>query len=70
MEANLPYKISCADLLICSQQDHAGSGIRYNKELHKNTGIPIVWIQGAGHNSNIDALDKVNALIEDFVNQL
>lgn len=64
MEADLPYKIPCPALLICGEKDHAGSCIRYNKAWHKNTGIPLEWIKGAGHNSNTDEPDIVNALIE------
>ncbi len=67
MEANLPYKITCPALLICGTKDHAGSCIRYNKAWHKKTGIPIKWIKGAGHNSNTDAPDTVNHLIEELV---
>lgn len=63
MEADLPYKIPCPALLICGEKDHAGSCIRYNKAWHKNTGIPLAWIKNAGHNSNTDAPDEVNALI-------
>jgi pimeloyl-ACP methyl ester carboxylesterase len=70
MEANLPYKINCPALIICGEQDHAGSCIRYNKAWHKKTGIPIVWIKNAGHNSNTDAPDTVNHLVEDMVNQV
>ena len=64
MEADLPYKIKCPVLLICGEKDHAGSCIRYNKAWHKKTGIPIEWIKGAGHNSNTDAPETVNGLIE------
>ena len=64
MEADLAYEIKCPALLICGEKDHAGSCIRYNKAWHKNTGIPLVWIPGAGHNSNTDEPEKVNALIE------
>lgn len=64
MEADLPYEIKCPALLICGEKDHAGSCIRYNKAWHKKTGIPIEWIKGAGHNSNTDKPDIVNALIE------
>lgn len=67
MEANLPYQIACPALLICGEKDHAGSCIRYNKAWHKNTGIPLEWIKDAGHNSNTDQPDKVNALIEAFL---
>ena len=68
MEADLPYEIKCPALLICGEKDHAGSCIRYNKAWHKKTSIPIEWIKGAGHNSNTDAPDKVNKLIEEFIN--
>ena len=68
MEADLPYEIKCPALLICGENDRAGSCIRYNKAWHKKTGIPIEWIKGAGHNSNTDAPEKVNSLIEEFIN--
>lgn len=70
MEADLPYKIPCPALLICGEKDRAGSCIRYNKAWHKSTGIPLVWLPGAGHNANTDAPDKVNALIGKFVEGL
>lgn len=64
IEADLPYKISCPALLICGEKDRAGSCIRYSKVWHKDTGIPLEWIEGAGHNSNTDEPDKINELIE------
>ena len=67
MEADLPYEIRCPALLICGERDRAGSCIRYNRAWHKRTGIPIEWIPGAGHNSNTDAPEVVNALIEGFL---
>lgn len=67
MEKNLPYKINCPALLICGEKDMAGSCIRYNKAWHKNSNIPIEWIKDAGHNSNTDRPEIVNALIEKFV---
>lgn len=70
MEADLPYKIECPALLICGEKDQAGSCIRYNKAWHKNTGIRLEWIPGAGHNSNTDAPEKVNQLIEELVSQM
>ena len=70
MEADLPYDIKCPAMLICGKQDHAGSCIRYNKAWHRNTGIPLKWIDGAGHNSNTDKPDTVNALIEEFIQTL
>lgn len=70
IEADLPYEIKCPALIICGTMDHAGSCIRYNKEWHKRSGIPIEWIEGAGHNSNTDEPDRVNGLIEQFVETL
>lgn len=66
MEADLSYEIKCPALLICGEKDHAGSCVRYNKAWHKNTGIPIVWIANAGHNSNTDRPDEINGLIAEF----
>jgi pimeloyl-ACP methyl ester carboxylesterase len=67
MEKDLPYKINCPALLICGKKDKAGSCIRYSKAWHKDTNIPIEWIKDAGHNSNTDQPEIVNALIENFV---
>lgn len=67
MEKDLPYEIRCPALLICGKKDRAGSTMRYNKAWHRSTGIPIEWINGAGHNSNTDAPEVINALIQSFV---
>ena len=67
MEADLPYALRCPALLICGEKDRAGSCVRYNRAWHKNTGIRLEWIPGAGHNSNTDAPERVNALIEELV---
>lgn len=65
MERDLPYRIGCPALLLCGKKDHAGSCIRYNRAWHKNTGIRLEWIENAGHNSNTDAPETVNRLIEE-----
>ena len=70
MEADLPYEIRCPAMLIAGTKDHAGSCIRYNKAWHKKTGIPIHWIKNAGHNSNTDAPEIFNSLLEDFVKNI
>ncbi|MDE5898103.1 MAG: alpha/beta hydrolase [Treponemataceae bacterium] len=64
VEASVPCEISCPALLICGAKDRAGSTVRYNKAWHRNAGIPLEWIPGAGHNANTDAPDAVNVLIE------
>lgn len=70
IEADLPYEIPCPALLICGTKDHAGSCIRYNKAWNRRTGLRLEWIEGAGHNANTDAPERVNDLIEEFVNKL
>lgn len=67
MERDLPYEIRCPALLLCGSRDHAGSCIRYNKKWHKNTQLPLVWIEGAGHNANTDKPEEINRLIENFL---
>lgn len=70
MEADLPYEILCPALLICGKRDRAGSCVRYNKAWHRHSGIPIEWIENAGHNANADAPQEVNALIQRLVSRL
>ena len=69
-EKDLPYEIKCPALLICGKKDRAGSTLRYNKIWHKDSGIPIQWIDNAGHNANTDKPALVNRLIEDFLQTL
>lgn len=64
MEKNRPYQIDCPAVLICGTKDRAGSCKSYSKRWTKETGIRLEWIEGAGHNSNTDAPERVNALIE------
>lgn len=64
------YDIKCPVLLICGERDMAGSAKRYNEQWTKHDGHRLVWLQNAGHNSNTDAPDEVNRLIEEFVKGL
>lgn len=70
VEAKRSYEIDCPAMLICGEKDAAGSARRYNRAWSKHTGLPTYWIQNAGHNSNTDAPDEVNTLIEQFVKML
>ena len=67
VEENLPYEIKCPAMLICGTKDHAGSCKRYSRTWNKKTGIPLHWIEGAGHNSNTDKPDEINSLIRNFL---
>lgn len=70
IEENLKYEIKCPAILICGKKDRAGSCIRYNKAWHRETNIPIYWIEGAGHNSNTDRPEVINHIIEEFVENI
>ena len=69
-EANRAYAADCPVLLICGEEDRAGAAKHYNVEWSKRSGLPVNWIADAGHNSNTDRPDKVNALLEEFIQTL
>lgn len=64
------YDLPVPAVLLCGEKDAAGSAKRYNREWVKATGLPMHWLPGAGHNSNTDVPDQVNAIIEEFVQGL
>lgn len=64
------YALPCPAMLVCGTKDSAGSARRYNREWTRRAGLPLHWIEGAGHNSNTDAPEEVNRLIEEFVGSL
>lgn len=70
IEAGLPYELRCPALLLCGERDQAGSCKRYDKAWHKRTGIPLRWLENAGHNSNTDQPELVNRLIEAFAQKI
>jgi CRP-like cAMP-binding protein len=67
IEAERAYDIDCPALLLCGEKDRAGDVRPFNRKWTAGEGIPLVWVPGAGHNSNVDAPDFVNAQIERFV---
>ena len=69
MAADLPYKVDCPALLLCGERDRAGLTRRYNRRWSEETGIPLVWLQSAGHNSNTDVPDQVNSIIQGFLRE-
>ena len=60
-------KITCPVLLLCGENDQAGFVKRYNEMWTKRTEYPLVWIPNAGHISNTDNPEAVNAQIQHFV---
>lgn len=67
VELNKDYTIKCPVLLLCGERDAAGSAKSYNRRWTKQEGYPLIWLADAGHNSNTDVSDRVNQLIEEFV---
>jgi len=67
VKSERPFEITCPALLICGTKDHAGFTKRYNEAWAEQSGIPIEWVEGAGHNSNTDAPERVNEIIENFL---
>lgn len=70
MAHDLPEPLRCPTLLLCGRKDRAGLVKRYNRAWAKKTGLPLVWLPGAGHNSPLDCPQAVQALIEGFLNEL
>ena len=67
VEADRAYDIGCPAILLCGEKDHAGDVKAFNRKWASGEGIPLVWVPDAGHNSNVDNPDFVNAQIERFL---
>ena len=70
VEADRPYRIDCPALLLCGEEDRAGSTRRYNRAWARTSGFRLEWIRKAGHNANTDRPEEVNALLEAFAAQI
>ena len=57
-------------IMICGEEDRAGSAKRYNRAWEAQEGTPVHWIENAGHNSNCDNPTEVNAVIEGLLDSL
>lgn len=67
VELGPEFRITCPALLICGEQDHAGFTRDFNARWHQLGGLPMVWVPSAGHNSNVDNAQVVNAAIDAFL---
>lgn len=70
VEANRVYDLKCPVLLLCGKKDAAGSAKSYNRRWTKQDGYPLIWLENSGHNSNTDVPEKVNQLIDEFVEKV
>ncbi len=67
IEKNRPYEIDCPAILICGTRDRAGDVKKFNRMWAEREGLEIVWLDGAGHNSNNDMPAEVNETIERLI---
>ena len=70
VEAERAYESGCPVLLLCGEKDHAGDVKPFNRKWAAGEGYPLVWVPGAGHNSNVDKPRFVNMRIEEFLHSL
>ena len=70
LDDNKELQISCPSLILVGERDNTGKVKQYNKAWSKRTGIKIIWIPNAAHNSNVDNPEFVNSCIEEFLADL
>lgn len=61
------YRIGCPFMIVCGTRDAAGFVRAYDEAWSRETGVPVTWVAGAGHNSNVDDPAFVNAAIDRFL---
>lgn len=67
IESDKLYDIPCPLLVLCGEKDAAGFTKKYNEDWQRRESVNLVWVPEAGHNSNMDAPDFVNAQIDSFL---
>ncbi len=67
LEDNCKLDIACPVLLILGEKDNTGKVTTYNKQWKEKTGYRLVVVEDAAHNSNVDQPQKVNQVIEEFI---
>ena len=61
------YHIDCPLMIVCGSEDAAGFVKSYDEAWAEDVGVPVTWVEGAGHNSNVDDPAFVNAAIDQFL---
>lgn len=67
---NRNMEIQCKSMLILGSRDRVGKVAGYNRAWTKQTGFPLLTVEGAAHNANDDQPEPVNAAIYDFIKAL
>lgn len=70
LDDNRELQISCPSLILVGEKDNTGKVKQYNKEWSSRTGIKMIWIPNAAHNSNVDNPAYVNHCIEEFLKEI
>ena len=70
LDDNKELQISCPSLILVGEKDNTGKVKQYNKAWSRRTGIEIIWIPNAAHNSNVDNPEFVNDCIKEFLENL
>lgn len=67
IEADLPYEFKCPVLLIYGDKDKTYNGLQKNQSWSQDTGYKLEIVENTGHSSPSDNPEKVNSLIENFI---
>ena len=70
LEDNQDFEISCPVLITYGDHDRVGKVRKYCEMWKKKTNYPVVIIENAGHNSNVDNPRQVNEVIQGFLDEL
>ena len=70
LDDNKELQIPCPLLILVGKKDNTGKVKQYNREWSKRTGVKLIWIPNAAHNSNVDNPEFVNGCIEKFLMKL
>lgn len=56
--------------LLVGEHDKSDKVMAYNKMFHKREGFPLYIIEGAAHNANDDQPQRINELLQAFLQTL
>lgn len=70
LDARKPYEVDCPAVLVCGRKDYAGDVRAFNRKWTRGSGIPLRWVEDAGHNVNMDKPGEINQIIQDFLGQI
>lgn len=70
LDDNKKLQISCPSLILVGEKDNTGKVKQYNKTWSSRTGIEMIWVPNAAHNSNVDNPEFVNDCINEFLENL